>query len=42
MLEIHIYFCFLVIFISSQPNFEDFSLEDEWLGSSSLGVKKAG
>ena len=38
----HIYFCFLVIFISSQSNSEDFSSEDERLGFSSLGVKKAG
>ena len=37
-----IYFCFLVSFLSSQPNSEDFSSEDEMLGSLSLGVKKAG
>ena len=36
------YFCFLVSFVSSQSNSEDFSSEDERLGSSSLGVKKAG
>ena len=35
-------FVFLVIFISSQSNSEDFSSKDERLGSSSLGVKKAG
>ena len=38
----HIYFCFLILFISSQSNSEDFSSEDERLGSLSLGVKKVG
>ena len=38
----HIYFCFLILFISSQPNSEDFSSEDERLGSSSLGAKVTG
>ena len=38
----HTYFCFLVILLFSQSNSEDFSSEDERLGSSSLGVKKAG
>ena len=37
----HIYFCFLILFISNQSNSEDFSSEDERLGFSSLGVKKA-
>ena len=37
-----IYICFLVSFLSSQPNSDDFSSEDERLGSLSLGVKKAG
>ena len=38
----HIYFCFLVILLSSQSNSENFSSEDERLDSSSLGVRKAG
>ena len=38
----HIYFYFLILFLSSQSNSEDFSSEDERLGSLSLGVKKAG
>ena len=36
-----IYICFLVLFISSQSNSDDFSSEDERLGSLSLGVRKA-
>ncbi|KAL6334627.1 hypothetical protein AAG906_019483 [Vitis piasezkii] len=42
LLAFHIYFCSLVILLSSQSNSEDFSSEDERLGFSSLGVKKAG
>ena len=38
----HIYSCFLVSFLSSQPNSEDFSSEDERLSFLSLGVRKAG
>nr|CAN67805.1 hypothetical protein VITISV_011559 [Vitis vinifera] len=42
-LQIFLYkFPFFSFFLSSQSNSEDFSLEDERLGSSSLGVKKAG
>ena len=38
----HIYFCFLIIFLSSLSNSEDFSSEDERLGSASLGAKVTG
>ena len=38
----HIYFCFLVIFLSSQSNSEDFFSEDERLGFLFLGAKVTG
>ena len=41
-LHIHIYFCFLILFPSSQSNSEDFPSEDERLGFLSLGVRKSG
>ena len=37
-----IYFSFLILFLSSESNSEDFSSQDERLSSLSLGVKKAG
>ena len=37
-----LYSCFLVSFLSSQSNSEDFSAEDERLGYLALGVKKVG